>query len=152
LQHAICNVLEGKPLEKQLESRATGSQPGSIMALCRRLFLHRAGDGTRQPGDGDSDGYISIQQGQGKVSRNLNVLGIAYKPDGTIGARFSRYRQPGLGEDEWKELPSRRIAMRTNSMPHRAPTNLQCPERRRRCLRQTGIAARIDAYDGKQFI
>jgi len=41
---------------------------------------------------------------KGKYHANLNVLGIAYRPDGTVGARFSDTVNMDLEKDEWKEF------------------------------------------------
>jgi hypothetical protein len=41
---------------------------------------------------------------KGKYHANLNVLGIAYRTDGTVGARFSDTVNMDLEKDEWKEF------------------------------------------------
>src|SRR6266446_2781056 len=84
------NVLEGKPLEKQLESHAMGSQPGSIHGVLQAPYFYTAPETARVnlameiPPD-----TFQFNKEKGKYHANLNVLGIAYRPDGTIGARFS---------------------------------------------------------------
>jgi VWFA-related protein len=99
------NVLEGKPLEKQLESRATGSQPGSIHGALQTPYFYTAPETARVnlameiPTD-----TFQFNKDKGKYHANLNVLGIAYKPDGTIGARFSDTVNLDLEKDEWKEF------------------------------------------------
>jgi len=99
------NVLEGKPLEKQLESRATGSQPGSIHGALQAPYFYTAPETARVnlameiPTD-----TFQFNKDKGKYHANLNVLGIAYKPDGTIGARFSDTVNLDLEKDEWKEF------------------------------------------------
>ncbi len=99
------NVLEGKPLEKQLESHALGSQPGSIHGVLQAPYFYTAPDTARVnlameiPAD-----TFQFNKDKGKYHANLNVLGIAYRADGTIGARFSDTVNLDLEKDEWKEF------------------------------------------------
>ncbi len=99
------NVLEGKPLEKQLESHAMGSQPGSIHGVLQAPYFYTAPETARVnlameiPAD-----TFQFNKEKGKYHANLNVLGIAYRPDGTIGARFSDTVNMHLEKDEWKEF------------------------------------------------
>ena len=99
------NVLEGKPLEKQLESHAAGSQAGSIHGALQAPYFYTAPNTARVnlameiPSDG-----VQFNKEKGKYHANLNVLGIAYKSDGTVGARFSDTVNMDLEKDEWKEF------------------------------------------------
>jgi VWFA-related protein len=99
------NVLEGKPLEKQLESRAMGSQTGSIHGVLQAPYFYTAPETARVnlameiPAD-----TFQFNKDKGKYHANLNVLGIAYRADGTIGARFSDTVNMDLEKDEWKEF------------------------------------------------
>ena len=99
------NVLEGKPLEKQLESHAMGSHPGSIHGLLQAPYFYTAPETARVnlameiPAD-----TFQFNKEKGKYHANLNVLGIAYRADGTIGARFSDTVNMELEKDEWKEF------------------------------------------------
>jgi hypothetical protein len=90
-----CNVkpvdlLAGKPVEQDLENRATGSQPGTVSASMQAPFFYTS------PNTARVDVAIEIpsqslkfEKVKGKLHSELNVLGIAYKPDGGIAARFS---------------------------------------------------------------
>ena len=99
------NVLEGKPLEKQLESHAMGSQPGSIHGVLQAPYFYTAPETARVnlameiPAD-----TFQFNKDKGKYHANLNVLGIAYRTDGTVGARFSDTVNLDLEKDEWKEF------------------------------------------------
>jgi len=50
---------------------------------------------------------LNFSKDKGKYHSNVNVLGIAYKPDGTVGARFSDTLDLNLEKDEWKEFTKR---------------------------------------------
>jgi len=99
------NVLEGKPLEKQLESHAMGSQPGSIHGVLQAPYFYTAPETARVnlameiPAD-----TFQFNKEKGKYHANLNVLGIAYRADGTVGARFSDTVNMDLEKEEWKEF------------------------------------------------
>jgi VWFA-related protein len=99
------NVLEGKPLEKQLEAHATGAQGGSIHGALETPYFYTAPDTARVnlameiPSDA-----LQFNKDKGKYHANLNVLGIAYGPDGTVGARFSDTVNLDLEKDDWKEF------------------------------------------------
>jgi len=99
------NVLEGKPLEKQLEAHATGSQAGSIRGVLEAPFFY-TGPNTARVNlamEIPSDSF-QFNKEKGKYRASLNVLGIAYRGDGTIGAKFSDTVNLDLEKDEWKEF------------------------------------------------
>src|SRR5216684_1139375 len=99
------NVLEGKPLEKQLEAHAASSQTGSIHGALQAPYFYTAPNTARVnlamelPPD-----TVQFNKEKGKYHANLNVLGIAYRPDGTIGAKFSDTVNMDLEKDEWKDF------------------------------------------------
>jgi VWFA-related protein len=90
-----CNVkpvdlLAGKPVEQDLENRATASQPGTVIASMQAPFFFTS------PNTARVDVAIEIpseslkfEKVKGKLHSEMNVLGIAYQPDGTVAARFS---------------------------------------------------------------
>src|SRR5260370_12434983 len=82
-----------------------GSQPGSIQGVLKAPYFYTAPETARVnlameiPAD-----TFQFNKEKGKYHANLNVLGIAYRPDGTIGARFSDTVNVDLEKDEWKEF------------------------------------------------
>jgi VWFA-related protein len=99
------NVLEGKPVEKQLELRAAGNQAGTIRGSMETPYFYTSPDIARVniameiPQDA-----FQFNKEKGKYHSNLNVLGIAYRADGTVGAKFSDTVNLDLEKDEWKEF------------------------------------------------
>jgi len=147
------NVLEGKPLETQLQSRATRSQPGSIHGALQAPYFYTAPETARVnlameiPTD-----TFQFNKDKGKYHANLNVLGIAYKPDGTIGARFSDTVNLDLEKDEWKEFT--KLPYRYQNQFDAVPGTYKLTV----VLSAGGDAfgkfespLAIDPYDGKQF-
>jgi VWFA-related protein len=84
------DVLAGNPIEKTLESRATAPAAGTIAASMRAPFFYTGTNTARVavaieiPSDS-----IKFEKVKGKMHAGVNVLGIAYKQDGTVAARFS---------------------------------------------------------------
>ena len=90
-----CNVksrdaLAGSPVEKTLESRVAGNAPGNVAAAMRAPFFYTSPDTARVavameiPID-----KLKFEKVKGKQHAAISVLGIAYKNDGTVAARFS---------------------------------------------------------------
>jgi VWFA-related protein len=84
------DALAGSPVEKDLESRVAGEMAGNVSATMQAPFFYTSNNTARV------DLVIEIptsalkfQKVKGKQHSSLNVLGIAYNPDGTIAARFS---------------------------------------------------------------
>ncbi len=90
-----CNVkptdrLAGKPEEKQLESRVTGSQPGTIAASMLAPYFYTSVNTARvNLAIEIPPNTIKFEKQKGKLHATVNVVGLAYKLDGTVAARFS---------------------------------------------------------------
>lgn len=97
------NPLDGKPVEKQLELRAAGGQAGSIHGSMQTPYFYAAPNIARVnlsmdiPGDS-----LTFNKDKGKYHASVDVLGIAYLSDGSIGAKFSDTFTLDLEKDEWK--------------------------------------------------
>jgi VWFA-related protein len=98
------NPLEGKPVEKQLEARATATgQAGSIHGNFESPYFYTGPNVARVnlsmeiPADS-----LKFDKDKGKYHSTVNVLGIAYKPDGTVGAKFSDSVDLDLEKDDLK--------------------------------------------------
>ncbi len=90
-----CNIdprdpLAGTQAGRDLEARAAGQQAGNIAVLAQSPFFYTAPNTARIhiAAEVSTAGMNFVKQG-GKFRAAMNVLGIAYTPEGTIGARFS---------------------------------------------------------------
>ncbi len=109
-----CNVapsdaLAGNPVEKQLETRIASAERGLGGISLRDPFFYaspkiaRVDVAVEIPPE-----LLKFTKQKGKMHAELNVLGIAYKPDGSVGARFSDKLQMTLdGKKEVKELEAK---------------------------------------------
>src|SRR5713226_6526762 len=99
------NPLDGKPLEKQLELHAAGANLGSIRGALQAPYFYTAPNVARVnlameiPPES-----LKFNKDKGKYHANVNVLGIAYNADGSVGARFNDTVNLDLEKDEWKEF------------------------------------------------
>jgi VWFA-related protein len=147
------NTLEGKPVEKQLESRASGAQGGSIHGGMQAPYFYTSANVARVnlameiPADA-----VHFNKDKGKYNANLNVLGIAYRADGSVGARFTDTVNLNLDKDEWKQFTQN--PYRYQNQFDASPGTYKLTV----VLSAGGDAfgkfetpLQIDAYDGKHF-
>ena len=147
------NPLDGKPIEKQMELQAAGNQPGSIKGSLQAPFFY-SGPNVAQvnlameiPGDS-----VVFNKEKGKYHANVNVLGIAYKPDGSVGARFNDTLNFDLEKDEWKEFTARpyQYLNQFDAAPGRYKLSVVLSSGGEGFAKfETPL--RIDPYDGKKF-
>ncbi len=92
---SYCNVkavdlLAGKPVERELEYRVTGSDAGNIKASMQLPYFYTEADTARLNVAMEiASSSIRFEKVKGKSHGELNIVGIAYLPDGTAAARFS---------------------------------------------------------------
>jgi VWFA-related protein len=90
-----CNIkpvdlLAGKPIERELENHASGSQVGNISGSLEAPFFFTSANVARVSVAMEMpSNSIKFEKEKGKFKSDINVLGIANKPDGTEAARFS---------------------------------------------------------------
>ena len=147
------NPLDGKPIEKQMELQAAGNQPGAIHGSLQAPFFY-SGPNVAQvnlameiPGDS-----LIFNKDKGKYHANVNVLGIAYNPDGSVGARFNDTLKLDFEKDEWKEFT--KLPYRYQNQFDAAPGAYKLSV----VLSSGGdgfakfeMPLKIDAYDGNKF-
>ena len=84
------DLLAGNPVEKDLESRAAGEMKGNVTASMEAPFFYTSPNiaqvhlAVEIPSSA-----LKFEKVKGKEHASLNILGIAYKPDQSIAARFS---------------------------------------------------------------
>jgi VWFA-related protein len=84
------NVLAGSPVEKELESRVAASQPGGLPASMEVPFFYTGPNVARVNLAMEMKlDELKVEKQKGKLHADINVLGLAYRPDGSVGARFS---------------------------------------------------------------
>ncbi|HXW91300.1 MAG TPA: VWA domain-containing protein [Terriglobales bacterium] len=90
-----CNVkpadlLADQPVEKELENQAKGTQAGTIAAAIATPYFYTSANTARVNLAMDIPvTSIKFEKVKGKQHATLNILGIAYKADNSVAARFS---------------------------------------------------------------
>jgi len=88
-----------------MEAQAGGTAQGTIHASMEAPYFYSAPNVARVnltmeiPGDS-----LVFSKDKGKYHATVNILGVAYKPDGAIGARFNDTLDIDVDKDEWKEF------------------------------------------------
>jgi len=84
------DLLAGSVTEKDLENKGAGELAGNVTAVVRVPYFYTAPDVARVHLVMDVPSKaLPFEKVKGKQHAGLNVLGIAYKPDGSVAARFS---------------------------------------------------------------
>jgi VWFA-related protein len=147
------NPLEGKPVERQLELHAAGSQVGSIHGALQTPYFYTAPNVARVnlameiPSDS-----LKFNKDKGKYHANVSILGMAYKPDGSVGARFSDNVNLDLEKDEWKEFT--KVPYHYQNQFDAAPGTYKLTvvlSGGSDTFGKFESPLQIDAYDGKKF-
>ncbi|MGB6403122.1 MAG: VWA domain-containing protein, partial [Candidatus Sulfotelmatobacter sp.] len=90
-----CNVrpadlLAGNPIEKDLETRASGEIQGNVTAVMQAPFFYISPNTAQVHLAVEIPSTaLKFEKVKGKQHAAVNILGIAYKPDASIAARFS---------------------------------------------------------------
>lgn len=84
------DVLAQTTTEKTLENRATAPQAGNVTATMQAPYFFTGTNVARVNVAMElPSASIKFDKEKGRLRSSLNVLGIAYKKDGSVGARFS---------------------------------------------------------------
>jgi VWFA-related protein len=84
------DLLAGSVIEKDLENKGAGELAGNVTAVVRVPYFYTAPEVARVHLVMDVPSKaLPFEKVKGKQHAGLNVLGIAYKPDGSVAARFS---------------------------------------------------------------
>lgn len=98
-------VVNVTPAEKLLEALATGTQSGTMRGSFEVPYFYTAPNMARVNLTMEvPSNTIQFKSDNGKYHATLNVLGIASKPDGTIGARFTDIVSLDLEKDALAEF------------------------------------------------
>ena len=84
------DLLAGKAAEKELEALVAGPAPGNATASMALPYFYTSVNTARVNVAMEIPGSaFTFEKVKGKQHAEMNLLGIAYKPDGSVAARFS---------------------------------------------------------------
>ena len=99
------DILAGKSEGKSLEARAAASQPGNIPVSLRAPYFYTGPNIARVNIALDVPAeQLDFGKEKGDFHSEVKILGIAYREDGSVAARFSDNRKIDLDKKEMKEF------------------------------------------------
>lgn len=99
------DLLAGKPEGKTLEERAASPQPGNIPISIKAPYFYTSADIARVNLAMEAPASeLNFEKEKGTFHSEVNVLGIAYREDGSVGARFSDTVKLDLEKKQLKEF------------------------------------------------
>jgi len=97
--------VERTPVEKQLEAHAMGAHAGVMQGSFQLPYFYTAPNVARVNLSMEiPSNTVKFNEDKDKYHATLNVLGIAYNPDGSVGARFGDTVNLDLDKDELSEF------------------------------------------------
>lgn len=154
-----CNVravdlLAGKPIEKDLEGRVTGSQAGNVTATMSAPYFYTSANTARvNMAIEIPSNSIKFEKDKGKQHAEVNVLGIAYKADGSVAARFSDNVKLDLdGKKEVQEFQKQPLHYENQFDIASGQYTLKVAfSSSGDAFGKIEVPLNVDPYDGKQF-
>ena len=98
------DVLAGKPIEKELETRAAASAATRGGSMETPFFYTSENEARVNLAMEIPSNTIDFAKVKGKYHADVNVLGIAYRQDGTVASRFSDEISMDFEKDELQKF------------------------------------------------
>jgi VWFA-related protein len=99
------DMLAGKPEGSSLEAHALSDDKGTIAGTLQAPFFYTSPNEARVSVAMEFPATsIDFSKDKGKYHADMKILGIAYRPDGTVAARFSDDVPLDMEKDEWKQF------------------------------------------------
>ena len=147
------DFLKGKPIAKTLEADATSAAAGPAGGSLEAPFIYTSPNQARVDVAMEIPASaVSFSKEKGKHHAVIDILGIASRPDGSVGARFSDEVVLDLEKDEWKRFTEK---------PMRYDNQFEIASGKYRLTVVLSAGGEsfgkyeaplaIDAYDGKSF-
>ena len=96
--------LAGKPIVRDLETRAATAVPTSGGSLQAPFFYTSPNEARINLAMEIPSSTIDFEKVKGKYHADVNVLGIAYRTDGSVASRFSDEISMDYEKDEWQKF------------------------------------------------
>lgn len=147
------DLLAGKPEGKVLEERAASPDPGNITFSLNAPYFYTSANVARVNLVMDiPPSALDFEKIKGTYHSQINVLGLAYREDGSLAARFSDAIKLGLEKKELKELSK-------GTYSYRNVFNIGPGKYRLKVVIGAGgekfgkyeIPLEIESFNGKQF-
>ena len=147
------DFLKGKPIAKTLEADATSAATSPAGGSLEAPFIYTSPNQARVDVAMEiPSSAVTFSKEKGKYHAVIDVLGMASRPDGSVGARFSDEVVLDLEKDEWKRFTE-------NPMRYDNQFEIASGKYRLTVVLSAGgqsfgkyeVPLAIDPYDGKTF-
>jgi hypothetical protein len=148
------DLLAGNPIEKQLETHASAEMSGNVSGTMQAPFFYTSPNTARvNLAVGIPSNSLKFEKVKGKQHSSVNVLGIAYKPDGAIAARFSDTVDLDFdGKKELEEFQKQPFHYENQFEIASGQYNLKVVfNSGNETFGKLQVPLVVDPYDGKQF-
>jgi VWFA-related protein len=100
----LIDPLAGKPIVKDLETRAQNAAPTPGGSLQAPFFYTSPNEARINLAMEIPASTVDFEKVKGKYHADVNVLGIAYRTDGTVASRFSDEITMDYEKDDWQKF------------------------------------------------
>jgi len=148
------DLLAGTPIAERLEARLTDSTPGNLGGFLEAPYFYTAEDEARVNIALEIPAAdLSFEKSKtGRMLATVHILGVAYRPDGAVAARFSDSARLELDKQQLK-------AMGQRTFHHESQIEMAAGEYKLKIvysaaenkLGKMETPLSINAYDGKRF-
>ena len=148
------DLLAGNPIEKQMETRVSGEMAGNVTGTIEAPFFYTSPNTARvNLAIGIPSNALKFEKVKGKQHSSVNVLGIAYKLDGSIAARFSDTVDLDFdGKKELEEFQKQPLHYENQFEIASGQYNLKVVfSSGNETFGKLQVPLVVDPYDGKQF-
>jgi len=147
------DLLAGRPEEKALEAQAASPQAGDIPVTMSAPYFY-TGPGIARVNLAASfpASSIDFEKQKGNFHSQINILGIAYRPDGSVGARFSDNLKLDYDKKAFKEASQ-------GSLPYQTVFDIAPGKYTLKLVLSTGgqkfgkyeLPLTVEAFSGNEF-
>ena len=153
-----CNIppqdqLAGDPIEKEMEAHAAAQAPGGFTASLADPFFYTSANTARVNVAVDlPSSEIKPEKQKGKLHAEVNILGIAYRADGTAAARFSDTLKLEFGDkQEFQNFQTKPLHYENQFDVAPGKYNLKVVFKSGRSFGTVQTPLLVDPWDGKHF-
>jgi VWFA-related protein len=149
------DLLSGNAVEKDLERIIAGAGPGTVSASMQAPYFYTSPNTTRMNVALEiPTSAVKFEKHKGKYNGQLNILGVVYRPDGGVAARFSdtlKYRfDDKKSMEAWQENPTINYEKDVEGVPGKYTLKMVIGANSN-SYAKLELPIAIDPYDGKKF-
>ena len=149
------DLLSGNQVEKDLENVILAAAPGTVKATMQAPYFYTSVNAARMNVAVDVPSEaVKFEKKKGKYHGSLNILGVVYRTDGGVAARFSDTMKFDFDDkkqmEAWQESPTIHYEKDVDGVPGKYTLKLAVSSGAN-SFAKVELPISIDAYDGKKL-